>query len=176
MFGRTKVPVLKVPKSLAPDDHAHSAPNIASNSAVATMPPPSASTSAASANLAAARANDRNDEFYELKTRIYKKLVETLDLVSLSKRTGDDVREEVKQVIAGLCEQQEALLNFNERQRLISEILDETFGLGPLETLLKDPAISDILINGPKQVYIERKGRLSLTGVSFRDNAHLMHV
>ena len=125
---------------------------------------------------AAAPSNYRNDEFSELKTRIHKQLVEMLDLAALSKRNGDEVREEVKQVIIGLCDQQDALLNFNDRQRLVSEVLDETFGLGPLETLLKDPLISDILINGPKQVYVERKGRLQMTGVTFKDNAHLMHV
>lgn len=122
------------------------------------------------------KAGDRDDEYYELKSRIHRQLVETLDLTALSKRSGEDVREEVRQVIVSLCEQQNVLLNFNDKQKLVSEILDETFGLGPLEGLLKDPLISDILINGPKQVYVERKGRLTLTGISFRDNAHLMHV
>jgi pilus assembly protein CpaF len=176
MFGSAKIPVLKVPKPV--DDGKSSGPNGSSASAVANAPPASPTSPPVNtvASLAISRSNDRSDEFFELKTRIHRKLVETLDLAALSKRTGDDVREEVKQVIAGLCEQHEALLNFNERQRLIGEILDETFGLGPLETLLKDPQISDILINGPKQVYIERKGRLSLSSVCFRDNAHLMHV
>lgn len=151
-------PAAQTPANAAPD-HAPAAP------APSPAPKP-----------AALKNNDRNDEFYDLKSKIHRQLVETLDLTALSKRTGDDVREEVRQVIVGLCDQQDALLNYNERQRLVSEILDETFGLGPLEALLKDPAISDILINGPKQVYVERKGRLTLTGVNFRDNSHLMHV
>ncbi|OWY73348.1 pilus assembly protein CpaF [cyanobacterium TDX16] len=169
MFGKSKIPTLKMPK--APEPPAAQAPaNAAPDHA------PAAPTPAPAPKPVAVKNNDRNDEFYDLKSKIHRQLVETLDLTALSKRTGDDVRDEVRQVIVGLCDQQDALLNYNERQRLVSEILDETFGLGPLEALLKDPAISDILINGPKQVYVERKGRLTLTGVNFRDNSHLMHV
>jgi len=120
--------------------------------------------------------DERSDQFYEMKTRIHRKLVETLDLTALNQREETDVRSEVRQVVASLCEQENALLNLNDRQQLIDEILNETFGLGPLETLLSDPHISDILINGPKQVYIERKGRLEITPVKFKDNAHLLHV
>src|SRR5262245_59240723 len=163
MFGKSKVAVLKMPK--APP---------AGQSAPASAPgTPAATVVNAPAPAAAPAPPDRNDEFSELKSRVHKQLVEMLDLAALSKRSGDDVREEVKQVITGLCDQQDALLNFNDRQRLVTEILDETFGLGPLETLLKDALISDILINGPKQVYVERKGRLQLTNVVFKDNAHL---
>ena len=169
MFGKSKIPTLKMPK--APEPPAAQAPANAAPDHAPAAPTPSPAT-----KPAALKNNDRNDEFYDLKSKIHRQLVETLDLTALSKRTGDDVRDEVRQVIVGLCDQQDALLNYNERQRLVSEILDETFGLGPLEALLKDPAISDILINGPKQVYVERKGRLTLTGVNFRDNSHLMHV
>ena len=117
----------------------------------------------------------KQDAFNELKTRIHRKLVEQLDLTALE---GDDqsLRDSVGEVVASLAEQEDSLLSFNERKRLISEVLDETFGLGPLEVLLGDPAISDILVNGPKQVYIEAGGRLTLTEVQFRDNGHLMHV
>jgi len=120
-------------------------------------------------------AADRLEQYYELKSRVHRKLVEQLDLAHL---TGDDesMRAQVREVVAELCDQENALLNYNERQRLIGEILDETFGLGPLEVLLADPTISDILVNGPKNVYVERKGRLVRTDVQFRDNAHLMHV
>jgi len=120
-------------------------------------------------------SQDRINQLYELKTRIHRKLVERLDMTRVS---GDDesVREQVKAVVTDLAEQENALLNFAERQRLVAEVLDETFGLGPLEMLLSDATISDILVNGPKQVYIERTGRLELTDIRFRDNAHLMHV
>ena len=120
-------------------------------------------------------STERMRQFQELKIRIHRKLVDRLDIARMESET-DDVREQVKEVVTDLCEQEEALLNYAERQRLVSEILDETFGLGPLECLLADPTISDILVNGPKKVYIEREGRLEVTDVEFRDNDHLMHV
>jgi len=118
---------------------------------------------------------ERQDQWNELKTTIHRKLVDRLDLARMS---GDDesIREQVREVVTELSEQENALLNFTERQRLVEEILNETFGLGPLEVLLKDPQISDILVNGPRQVYIEKGGQLRLTDVQFKDDAHLMHV
>jgi pilus assembly protein CpaF len=122
-----------------------------------------------------AASQERMNQFYELKTRIHRKLVERLDM---NRMTGDDaeIREQVKTLVNELAEAENALLNFAERQRLVAEVLDETFGLGPLEMLLTDPSITDILVNGPKQTYVERRGRLELTDIRFRDNAHLMHV
>ena len=77
---------------------------------------------------------------------------------------------------SGLCDTENPLLNRMERERLIDEVLDETFGFGPLEVLLKDPTISDILINGPHKIYVERRGKLEKTDVKFRDNDHLMQI
>jgi pilus assembly protein CpaF len=97
----------------------------------------------------------------------------------MAKLTGDasdELREQVRQVVLALCEEEDTLLNAGERQRLAQEILDETFGLGPLETLLADPQVSDILINGPRQIYVERGGQLTLTDVKFKDDGHLLHI
>ena len=121
-------------------------------------------------------AEERAAKFQILKTDIHRKLVEQLDMTKLSQTVTDEVREQVRGIVVALCEESNTLLNFSERQRLAREILDETFGLGPLEILLADSAISDILINGPKQVYIEKGGKLILTDVKFKDNAHLLHV
>ncbi len=118
---------------------------------------------------------ERLEQYHDLKSRIHRKLVEQLDLARLN-ADDESMRAQVRELVAELSEQENALLNYNERQRLINEVLDETFGLGPLEVLLADPTISDILVNGPRSVYIERKGRLQKTDVQFRDNAHLMHV
>jgi len=120
-------------------------------------------------------SDDKIEKYYELKTRIHRKLVDQLDLSAMN---NDDptIRDQVGEVILSLCEKENVLLNYNERQRLVKEVLDETFGLGPLEVLLSDPAISDILINGPRHVYVERRGSLELTDVKFRDNEHLVHV
>lgn len=120
-------------------------------------------------------SKEKIEQFTALKMRLHRKLIDQLDLARMA---GDDetLRAQVKEVVSNLADQENTLLNFSERQRLISEVLDETFGLGPLEVLLTDPAISDILVNGPKQVYVERHGRLEMTEIEFRDNAHLMHV
>lgn len=124
----------------------------------------------------ATQADERSRRFQELKAQIHRKLVEQLDMSKLQREATPELRDQVKQIIKALCEEENALLNFSERERLAQQILDETFGLGPLEILLSDPLISDILINGPKQVYIERQGKLSLTDVAFKDNGHLLHV
>lgn len=123
------------------------------------------------------RASDeRTRKFNELKGSIHRKLVEQLDMTKLQNDASDELREQVREIIVSLCEEENTLLNVSERQRLAQEILDETFGLGPLETLLGDAKISDILINGPHQVYIEKNGRLDLSDVQFKDDGHLLHI
>ncbi len=114
--------------------------------------------------------------FEQLKQRIHSKLVDKLDLSKVSELEGEVLRREIRLVVEHLCDSENALLNRAERERLVNEVLDETFGLGPLEMLLKDPTISDILINGPKNVYCERRGRMEKTNVTFRDNDHLMQI
>jgi pilus assembly protein CpaF len=124
------------------------------------------------------RPGDKSPEtdFEELKRRIHSKLVDKLDLTRVGELEGDVLRREIRAVVEHLSDAEDTLLNRNERERLVEEVLDETFGLGPLEMLLKDPSISDILINGPKQVYVERRGKLEKTSVCFRDNGHLMQI
>ncbi len=118
---------------------------------------------------------DKQDQFYELKTRLHRKLVEQMDVTRLGGEEAE-LRDQVRELVVLLVDQENTLLNFNEKQKLINEVLDETFGLGPLETLLADPSISDILINGPRTTYVERKGRLEKAAIQFRDNQHLMHI
>src|SRR5258708_25253370 len=98
--------------------------------------------------------------FEELKRIIHGKLVEKLDLSRVSDLEGDTLRREIRLVVERLCDTENPLLNRMERERLIDEVLDETFGFGPLEVLLKDPTISDILINGPKKIFVEKRGRI----------------
>jgi pilus assembly protein CpaF len=118
----------------------------------------------------------KENNFEELKQRIHNKLVDKLDLTRVGELEGDTLRREIRLVVEHLCDSEDTLLNRNERERLVNEVLDETFGLGPLEMLLKDPTVSDILINGPKNVYIERRGKMEKTSVVFRDNTHLMQI
>lgn len=117
-----------------------------------------------------------NKSFDELKRVIHTKLVEKLDLSKVSDLQGDVLRREIRLVVERLCDTENPLLNRMERERLIEEVLDETFGFGPLEVLLKDPTVSDIMINGPFKIYVERRGKMEKTDVKFRDNAHLMQI
>ena len=155
--------------SVTPKPPAGSAPAKTAAPSKPVVPPnaPNAPKSKAS--------KEKSEQFSALKMRLHRKLIDQLDL---TKMVGDEetLREQVKELVTQLSEQENTLLNYNERQRLINEVLDETFGLGPLEVLLSDPTISDILVNGPKKVYVERRGKLELVDVEFRDNAHLMHV
>jgi pilus assembly protein CpaF len=115
-------------------------------------------------------------DFEELKRRIHGKLVDKLDLTRVGELEGESLRNQIREVVQLLCEAEDTLLNRSERERLIEEVLDETFGLGPLELLLKDNTICDILINGPKSIYVERRGKVEKTNVTFRDNGHLMQI
>ncbi len=114
--------------------------------------------------------------FDELKRIIHAKLVDKLDLSRVSDLAGETLRREIRLVVERLCDTENPLLNRMERERLIDEVLDETFGFGPLEVLLKDPTISDILVNGPHKIYVERRGKLEKTDVKFRDSDHLLQI
>ncbi len=115
-------------------------------------------------------------QYDQLKQRIHQRLIGKLDLNRIGDMEGDVLRKEIRLVVEHLCDSENTLLNRSERDRLVEEILDETFGLGPLEMLLKDVTISDILINGPKNIYVERSGKMEKTTVEFRDNAHLLQI
>ncbi len=129
-----------------------------------------------SMGLGRAPEKSKEAEFEDLKRRIHSKLVDKLDLTRIGEMEGETLRREIRLVIEHLCDSEDTLLNRSERDRLVEEVLDETFGLGPLELLLKDNTISDILINGPKHIYVERRGRLEKTSVQFRDNQHLLQI
>src|SRR6266487_1477321 len=114
--------------------------------------------------------------YQQVKADLHRKILDRLDLEKLGKASGDSARDEVLVVIRNAVNAEVVPLSFAERERLSREILDEIFGLGPLEPLLKDPSISDILVNRFDKVYVERGGKLERTGLSFKDNAHLMQI
>lgn len=118
----------------------------------------------------------KQEDFESTKKRIHQRLVDKLDLSRVGDLKGESFRREIRAVIEHLCDSEKTHLNRSERDRLIDEVLDETLGLGPLEFLLKDSSISDILINGPKNIFVERRGKLEKTTVEFRDNSHLMQI
>ncbi|MBS1875022.1 MAG: CpaF family protein [Acidobacteria bacterium] len=115
-------------------------------------------------------------EYQELKFTLHRKLVDKINLEALASIDNQRVRGEVRQALLSLIDSEPTLLSAIEKQQISDEVLDEVFGLGPLEPLLQDPTISDILVNTHKQVYVERKGLLELTSVSFRDDQHLFRI
>jgi pilus assembly protein CpaF len=116
------------------------------------------------------------EEFARLKAQLHRQLVAGMDLSVLTTMDREQLRLEVRRVADELCQRSSNLLNRSERERVVNEVLDETFGLGPLEPLMRDPGITDILINGHDTVYIERNGQLERANVAFADARHLLNI
>lgn len=116
------------------------------------------------------------DPFLELKSNIHRRLIEEIDLNQLSEKGGAGLREQIKDAIQHLLMEESTLLTLSERDRLINDILNEAMGLGPLEQLLNDQSISEIMILGPHLVYVERNGKLTESKVRFKDDAHLLQI
>ncbi len=116
------------------------------------------------------------DDRRRLKQQLHQQLIAGMDLSVLGSVPREELRAEVRRVAEELCQRSSNLLNRAERERLVNEVLDETFGLGPLEALMADPTITDILINGHKVVYVERNGRLERADIVFTDERHLVHI
>jgi len=115
-------------------------------------------------------------EYQDLKSSVHRDLISRVDLERVANQRDDHTRGQVLSVIQDLVANLKTPLSGRERERLALEVLDEVFGLGPLEPLLQDPAVSDILVNGPRQVYVERGGILEESNIMFKDNAHLMNI
>ena len=116
------------------------------------------------------------DRLLRIKKELHQKLISEMDLSAIGSMSEEELKQEVRRGAEQLCRQSSDLLSFAERERLIGEVLDETFGIGPLEPLMRDPTVSDILVNGPKCVYVERRGRLTRSDVVFNDEKHLIEI
>ena len=116
------------------------------------------------------------DRYFELKSQIHRKLIGVLNLERASSIPKDRIRAEIGKVVERLLDEERVPMTTAEQTRIVEEVLDEVLGLGPLETLLKEPSISDILVNRYNKVFIERNGKLSETTVRFKDDAHLLHI
>jgi len=114
--------------------------------------------------------------YQEMKARLHRAIINRMDLTKLGQLDPEQLHAEVSRLVEDLIAAENAPLSSGERERLIGEVRHELFGLGPLEPLLADPDVCDILVNSPKQVYIERRGKLELTNVEFKDDEHLMRV
>ena len=115
-------------------------------------------------------------DFAGVKTAIHRRLIQKLNLDRVGQLGRDAARAEVAQIVENLAAAEHTPMTLQERERLSQEVLDEVFGLGPLEPLLKDPTVSDILVNAYNNIYVERKGLLERTPVQFRDDSHLLSI
>jgi pilus assembly protein CpaF len=127
-------------------------------------------------NEADDRLKPLNPAERECKDLVYQRLLKVMDLSLIGNLEDREARSQIREICERLITEDQAPLSLASRQRVVKRIEDEVLGLGPLEPLLSDKTVSDILVNGPKQVYVERRGRLELTDVHFNNDAHLMNI
>ena len=118
----------------------------------------------------------RKERMGEIKLDLHRVLLDNLNLSALEHATEKDLRQEISAIAVEHLQAQSIVLNREDRQTLTSELYDEVTGLGPLETLLKDETVNDILVNGPQQIFVERDGKLELSDVTFKDERHLLRI
>ena len=118
------------------------------------------------------------DEYFDLKARIHNRLLDIIDLSVIDKIEREDFEFQIRQVVERILKEESYTLplNLNEREKIFTEILDEVLGYGPLEPLLKDHTVSDILVNTYKDIYVERAGKIEATDARFKDDEHLMRI
>ena len=135
-----------------------------------------AETPAANATVSAHESRSARQAYQQLKMKIHQTIIERVELDKLQRLTADQVKRELAQLVERIVDEDKLPMNELERKRLVQDVQDEMLGLGPLEPLLKDPTISDILVNTYQHVYVERRGKLEHTDVTFYDDAHLMKI
>jgi pilus assembly protein CpaF len=128
--------------------------------------------------VTAGTVDTRGSHYQELKSKIHQELLNRLNLDRLTRMRRDEAEPEIRNLIVGMVERESSTmpLSLFEREAVISDVLNELFGLGPLEALLRDPSISDILVNRHDLVYVEREGKLEETDVVFKDDRHLLQI
>jgi pilus assembly protein CpaF len=115
-------------------------------------------------------------DYADLKAKIHRQLIEQLDLAKIGTIPLATLQTQIRRITEDLLADEGTPLNRQERERIVIEVEHETFGLGPIEPLMRDPTVSDVLVNGAKEVYVERRGRLQRTDIQFRDDAHLLQI
>jgi pilus assembly protein CpaF len=184
MFGKRVSADPKSPPTLASDPAKPATP------APASPPPPAPKIAEpkhtsgeallitpSDANVAPANEKPKpGDDLSHTKDRIYSLLMEQIDINTSSRLPREDLRRQIIDLIGEIVIEQKLALSQIEQQLLANQIIDDMLGFGPLEPLLRDESVTDIMVNGPYQVYVERKGKLELTNVKFRDNAHVMAI
>jgi pilus assembly protein CpaF len=148
----------------------------ASATAPAPVTQPVRPSAAANGNGQPPRVMPVRQQYLELRASVHRKLLNRLNLEALSQVDRSRAEAELRALLGQLLAEESTPLNLSEREALFSEVLDDVFGLGPLEPLLRDPGVSDVLVNTHKNVFVERKGRLERVTATFQDDAHLLRV
>jgi len=179
MFSRFKKPDVSAAKpATAPARSAQDASAAQSSQGrnlMARRPTPGPVVSSAQA-IAADKEKKRKERMSELKVELHKRLLDNLNLSALEHASEADLKQEIIAISAEALDEMNVVLNKDERSTLNQELYDEVMGLGPLEPLLKDDTVNDILVNGPRQIFVERAGKLTLTDITFKDERHLLRI
>lgn len=176
MFSRYKksgaAPANKVAKVKTPVEMPKTEPAAAPKPVSLRKPSPTQSAAPAPAD----KERKRKERLAEIKLDLHRSLLDNLNLAALDTATESDLRAEISSIAAEVLEERSIVLNREDRSTLTQELYDEVKGLGPLETLLQDDTVNDILVNGPHQIFVERDGKLSLSDVTFKDEKHLLRI
>ncbi|MFG6590583.1 CpaF family protein [Sulfitobacter sp. 1A12157] len=183
MFSKYKKPAPASPKAAAPAPAREAKPaNAAQPAPAAPAPAPAAKpvSMRRAVKPAAASPEDREvkrkQRMSEIKLELHRALLDNLNLAALEHASEADLRQEINDIAVEILSEKSIVLNREDRMTLNSELYDEVTGLGPLETLLKDDSVNDILVNGPQQIFVERDGKLQLTDITFKDEKHLLRI
>ena len=179
MFSRYKKPApAKVPAGAAPLQAVPqaAAPKPAPDARAMAAAQRKASPQAAAMAMAADKDRKRKEKMSEMKVELHKRLLENLNLAALETAREADLRHEIAAITAEALNDMAVALTQSDRQTLNNELYDEVMGLGPLEPLLQDESVNDILVNGPQQIFVERSGKLELTDITFKDERHLLRI
>ncbi|MEI4487689.1 CpaF family protein [Frigidibacter sp. MR17.14] len=183
MFSRYKKPQTPAtPPNAVPTAPAAQAQAAPAGAPVAQPPRPAAVQrrvelpQAPAQAVAADKERKRKERLSELKVQLHKRLLDDLNLAALEQATEAELRNEISAIASEGLTELSVVLNKEERQVLNQELYDEVMGLGPLEPLLKDDTVNDILVNGPQQIFVERAGKLQLTDITFKDEKHLLRI
>ncbi|CUH75699.1 CpaF family protein [Tropicibacter naphthalenivorans] len=175
MFSRYKKPGLKEAAPVKkPEAAAPAAPAPEPKKSVAARRP--APQKVAARAQPADKEKKRKERLGEVKLELHRALLDNLNLAALDQASEAELREEISEIASEVLQEKGMVLNRDERRAMIADLYDEVKGLGPLETLLKDETVSDILVNGPHQIFVEQNGKLSLSDITFKDEKHLMRI
>ena len=173
MFSRYKKPSSATPVQ---PSAATAPPKAATPQQAKARPAPAPKKAAPARATPEDKERKRRQRMGEIKVELHKRLLEDLNLAALEHASESDLKQEIQAICGEALEEMSVVLNKDERVTLHQDLFDEVMGLGPLETLLKDETVNDILVNGPQQIFVERAGKLQLTDITFKDEKHLLRI